>query len=159
LEEDIRTKPILIIGIGLFVLFCFLLFCFLFCFNFLPFWIIGTHADKLSKQELAQRLSVTEKLYPKSINPSNPNQIVGHMVIALSSSKGIQEVKNALLEIAHSHPKIGIGKVKIPKSMLLIQDIIRDKRKTEPYLTWSDYTALHASGTGIFQTFLNFFNF
>jgi hypothetical protein len=90
-----------------------------------------------------------DQLYPKSFNGlQSPNQIVGHIAVSLSSNKALQEVKQVLKDLALSHPKIGIGRVKVPKNMMIVQDIITEKRRAEPYLMWHDYVAL-CSALGI----------
>lgn len=108
-----------------------------------PIVIVGTHADRLSKQEQAIKTSEMEQLFPtRTIGTRTRNQIQGHFAISLIPGKegGLSSLKTKLLEIGLSHPKIGIGSVQVPCEFVTLQKELELIKYKTPFLTWQSYS-------------------
>lgn len=115
---------------------------------------MGTHADKLPKRDRKPLAKEMEQLYPAPTNQKvNRSQIYGHFTVVLSEKGGAGqfELKNKLLDIALSHPKIGVGNVSVPTSFVMMQNELQGLKEKSPYLYWQKYAEI-AEGVG--NTFL-----
>jgi len=140
--------------------------------------IVGTHADKLKKTQDCVKVSeeVLRK-YPIYNSPHARNQVHGHYTLSITSgilleiiffifismelSGDIQGLRDKLVEVAATHPKIGIGKVEVPRSFAMLQHELQERRhKGKQYLSWNSY-AQTAESIGIYtvQGFFFFFFF
>lgn len=111
-----------------------------------PVIIVGTHADLLSKQDRARIDTEMQLLYPTPALSSSLNryQIQGHFSIGLSEGEkgGLSQLKKELINLALSHPKIGVGKVMVPKSFDMISYTLEKMSKEHPFIKWSVFSAL-----------------
>ncbi len=106
---------------------------------------MGTHADKLSKNDRKALAKEMEQLYPAPKNQKvNRSQIYGHFAVVLSEKGGAgqSELKNKLLDIALSHPKIGVGNVSVPTSFVMMQNELQRLKEKVPYLYWQKFTEI-----------------
>ena len=110
-----------------------------------PILIVGTHSDLFSPQERTKLIREMEKTRLPT------NQILGHLPVnLLSRGKSFNALKKKLIEVATSHPRIGVGKVVVPQSLLMMQRELEEKRESNTrYLRWGEYVAL-ASSIGMF---------
>lgn len=110
-----------------------------------PIVIVGTHADLLSKEQRDTVMEEVEKLFPSQTSKIQArSQICGHFTITLAPGKleSLPTLKAALLEIALSHPKIGVGKVQVPQALVILQKEIDAIKHNTPFLLWENYVNL-----------------
>ncbi len=112
-----------------------------------PIIVVGTHADKLSKNDRKTLIAEMEQLYPFPTHQTNRTQIYGHFAVSLNGKGGMgqSEIKTKLLELALSHPKIGIGNVSVPRSFVMLQRELQELKATTPYLYWQKYSEIAES--------------
>ncbi len=112
-----------------------------------PIIIVGTHADKLSKKDRQELEATMEQLYPFPSQKANRSQIEGHFSVSLSDKKGIglSEIRTKLLTLALSHPKIGVGRISVPRSFVMLQTELQELKKTAPYYYWQKYSEVAES--------------
>ncbi len=67
------------------------------------------------------------------------------------NKQGIATLKAKLIEVALSHPKIGIGKVTVPGDFMVILQEMEKIKVSSPYITWKDYIALFSPGNHWFN--------
>lgn len=105
-----------------------------------PIIVVGTHADCISKKEREAVLKDMEQQFPV-----HSNQIHGHFAIGLTSSKtkGLTSLQAKLIDIAQSHPKIGVGRVQVPHKFVILQELL--KADESPYIQWRSYVKLGES--------------
>jgi GTP-binding protein EngB required for normal cell division len=60
-----------------------------------PIIIVGTHADKLSKQELKKRIAEVQQMYPFSKHP----QLQGHFIVGLASGIDCCNIKSQVIKV------------------------------------------------------------
>jgi hypothetical protein len=108
--------------------------------------VVGTHADLLGKSERERMLKNMDTLYP-TISPQkrHRNQVHGHFVVSLTDKGGLAELRDKLMDLVLSHPRVGVGQVQVPRSFVLMQRELEDVRLKTPYLRWSEYCALAAT--------------
>lgn len=110
-----------------------------------PIVVVGTHADKVSKEDLERHIAEMKKRYP---TPSSwihtASQIQGHFTISLHPGgiSGLSELKSRLMDIALNHPKIGVRQVRVPKSFITLQIALRLHKQSSPYYWWRDFVTL-----------------
>ena len=125
-----------------------------------PILIVGTHKDRLTKEECVQISSQVQQMYPVSSSTNTRHQIHGHFKLNIISGMKLinpssqptiftliffagetQELRERLVDLALNHPKIGIGRVLVPQAlqsiMLKLQQV-----KGELYMNWTKYSAL-----------------
>lgn len=114
-----------------------------------PVIIVGTHADCMSKGERKARTEEMELQFPTPTTwVRTRNQILGHFALSLVPGEkkgGLHELKARLLEIAHSHPKIAVGKILVPIDLVSVQKELDAIKQKSPYMAWQDYALLGAS--------------
>lgn len=114
-----------------------------------PIVVVGTHADFLSKPELATKVAEMNRMFPTPTTwERTENQIMGHYAISLAPGEkknGLSELKARLIDIAFCHPKIGIGKVEVPRDFVVLQNELESINALTPYLYWQEYVALGAT--------------
>ncbi len=121
-----------------------------------PIFIVGTHVDKLTKKEREALTKEIEQLYPVPTQKKvNRSQIQGHFTVDLSEKGGAGqfELKNKLYQLALSHDKIGVGRVHVPRSFVVLQNELQELRQKHPYLYWQNYAEI-AEDFGTYYAFL-----
>lgn len=108
-----------------------------------PVLAVGTHADLISRPDRDKIMMAMEANYPTG--KRNRYQVQGHFAISLQTERGISDLKAKLLEIALNHPKIGIGKVQVPRTFVMMQKELEERKEESPYLRWAEYVSLGAS--------------
>jgi hypothetical protein len=79
------------------------------------------------------------------------SQICGHIGLAGGDKGTLLEIKEKLLEIALEHPKIGVGKVMVPSSFMLLKYELEEQKVYRHYFSWPEYVSLCTS-LGIFSS-------
>ena len=67
------------------------------------------------------------------------------MLTRNGTNTGIPGFKKALLDLALSHPSLGIGKAKVPVSLLKIQEKLQELKTQKHYLLEQEYQQLCSS--------------
>jgi hypothetical protein len=87
-----------------------------------------------------------DTLYPTtSPQKRHRNQVHGHFTVSLTDKGGLAELRDKLMDLVLSHPRVGVGQVLVPRSFVLMQRELEDVKHKTPYLRWSEYCALAAT--------------
>lgn len=113
----------------------------------MPIVLVGTHIDRMSDHEIKIKKKQMDRQYPsrKTWDMNTPkNQVQGHFAVGLTPfwQRGLSELKAELLEIAISHPRIGIGKVKVPLNFKTLQTEVERRKSSNSYLKWQEFVNL-----------------
>lgn len=124
-----------------------------------PIIIVGTQANLLNGPQRDQLEREMNILYPtpNQYSSTNRSQILGHFTVDLSGEKGLDQLKEKIVDIGHNHPRIGIGWILVPNAYGLLQVRIDTHKSKSPYITWDKWveqlTELSTVELQIFTTY------
>ncbi|XP_078679687.1 uncharacterized protein LOC144915298 isoform X2 [Branchiostoma floridae x Branchiostoma belcheri] len=101
-----------------------------------PIFVIGTHADQVTKSEL-----------PMEELSRRYQQIKGYFCVSSHTGQGVKELHDKLISVTLDEPYMG---ERIPQVWLSFEQSVIKDRKQQSVLPW-EVVAKHASGAGIFD--------
>ncbi|XP_078600268.1 uncharacterized protein LOC144875240 [Branchiostoma floridae x Branchiostoma japonicum] len=101
-----------------------------------PIFVIGTHADQVTKSEL-----------PMEELSRRYSQIKGYFCVSSHTGQGVKELHDKLISVTLDEPYMG---ERIPQVWLSFEQAVIKDRKKQSVLPW-EVVAKHASGAGIFD--------
>ncbi|CAH1232773.1 MFHAS1 [Branchiostoma lanceolatum] len=101
-----------------------------------PIFVIGTHADQVTKSEL-----------PMEELSRRYHQIKGYFCVSSHTGQGVKELHDKLISVTLDEPYMG---ERIPQVWLRFEQAVIKDRKKQSVLPW-EVVAKHASGAGIFD--------
>eukprot|EP00058_Branchiostoma_floridae_P020994 XP_002606484.1 hypothetical protein BRAFLDRAFT_126447 [Branchiostoma floridae] len=108
-----------------------------------PIFVIGTHADQVTKSEL-----------PMEELSRRYSQIKGYFCVSSHTGQGVKELHDKLISVTLDEPYMG---ERIPQVWLSFEQAVIKDRKKQSVLPW-EVVAKHASGAGIFDRSEHFDN-
>lgn len=138
-----------------------------------PIFIVGTHSDLLVKQKLDPNIKIEELVLELKKNPELTNaDIRAFIPVSLASGWGLIELKRSLVEVALTHPQIGVMKAKVPGPIIAMQQyleqVVKQNRATiekdatvdiKYYMGWTEFENLCSSKHILLILFIFFFLF
>lgn len=112
-----------------------------------PMIIIGTHADELLKRKQDPDTRMQEMISELRRNPEIVNgdvEIHSFIVVSMASGLGLDDLQKALIDIAKTHPQIGVTKVKVPSTIVALQQhmLFLVQKNEKHFMEWVEFEAL-----------------
>lgn len=126
-----------------------------------PVVVVGTHADEIVRNKQDPNAILQNLVDQLKKNPNlRTCDINCFIAVGMSSGFGLQELKSSLVDIALSHPQIGIFSAKVPTAIVALQQhmqfLVQQNRMENSntakyYMEWSEFETLCLSKNILLQ--------
>lgn len=120
-----------------------------------PIVVVGTHADEVVKTKQDPNNVLQDLINQLSKNPNLvSSDIKAFIAVSMATGVGLTELKSCLVDLALSHPQIGISTVSVSRPIVAIQErvqlLVHQNRWLEReqnssakyYMEWSEFEVL-----------------
>lgn len=118
-----------------------------------PILIVGTHADKAQKDPNIIMQSFTSQLNKNPVLAPGGNEVIKSFCVSMATGLGLNDLKSCLVDVALTHPRIGIHKVKATTPLVALQHHVQylvtsfNRVHDNPihYMEWEEFVNLCVS--------------